>query len=203
MRTLPFRDPDEVRTAARAAREVVFGGGVVVIPSESFYGLACDPANAEAVARVCALKQRPKDLGLPVVCADWQQLERLVEVPERYRIRLSRLWPAALTAVLRTRRRLPAARTDTLAIRIPGHASLRSLAYRVGALTATSANRHGSAPCSTVEAVLSSLAGAPDLTLDAGPTAGGVASTLVDLTGPEPRILRFGSVPWDDPEVES
>jgi tRNA threonylcarbamoyl adenosine modification protein (Sua5/YciO/YrdC/YwlC family) len=203
MRALRFVDPEDVRAAIDAAASVVARGGVVVVPSESFYGLACDPSQDNAVARIHALKARPSGLGLPVACADWQQVEDLVEIPAPFRIKLSRLWPAALTVVVAARRSLPASRAGTLAVRIPAHAALRSLAYRAGPLTVTSANRHGAPPCTTIEEVASSLVEAPDMALDAGETAGGAASTLVDLTGPEPRILRFGAVAWDDPVPEN
>ena len=92
------------------------------------------------MARVYDLKDRPHGVPLSVVCADWQQLESLVEVPEGYRVRLSRIWPGPLTAILRSRRELPASARGTLAVRIPGHAMLRAVLYRSGPLTATSAN---------------------------------------------------------------
>ena len=98
--------------------------------------------------------------------------------------------------VLRARRPLPAGTAGTLAVRIPGHDLLRALLYLTGPLTATSANRHGGPPGTTLEAALLGLDGEPDLALDGGPTPGGVASTLVDLTGSEPRVLRVGPAPW-------
>ncbi|HSO22680.1 MAG TPA: L-threonylcarbamoyladenylate synthase [Chondromyces sp.] len=199
MKVLPFRAPDEVTAAVRPVAEVVATGGVVLIPSESFYGLAADPRSAAARKRVDALKGRPSELGLPVLCADWQQLESLVVVPERFRVKLSRVWPAALTVVLPAKLELAAARGATLAVRIPAHRELRALLYRVGPLTGTSANRHGASPCTTADDALRSLAGMPELALDQGPTAGGLASTLVDLTGAEVRVLRAGPVPWEDP----
>jgi L-threonylcarbamoyladenylate synthase len=199
VKVLPFRAPDEVTAAVRPVAEVVATGGVVLIPSESFYGLAADPRSAAARERVDALKGRPSELGLPVLCADWQQLESLVVVPERFRVKLSRVWPAALTVVLPAKLELAAARGATLAVRIPAHRELRALLYRVGPLTGTSANRHGASPCTTVDDALRSLAGTPELALDQGPTAGGLASTLVDLTGAEVRVLRAGPVSWEDP----
>jgi tRNA threonylcarbamoyl adenosine modification protein (Sua5/YciO/YrdC/YwlC family) len=199
VRRLAFVQPGEVAEAAAVAAEVVASAGVMLVPTESFYALGADPASNEARARIDVLKGRPPELGLPVLCADWRQLESLVVVPERYRVKLSRIWPAPVTVVLPAKRRLAAARGSTLAVRIPAHRELRALLYRVGPLTGTSANRHGEPPCTTADDALQSLMGEPEVVLDQGPTAGGMASTLVDLTGAEARLLRAGPWLWDDP----
>jgi tRNA threonylcarbamoyl adenosine modification protein (Sua5/YciO/YrdC/YwlC family) len=199
VKRLPFNQPDEIITATRVAAEVVAAGGVVLLPTESYYGLGADPLQADGVARVCAMKGRATELGMPVLCADWEQLEMLVQVPEGFRVRLSRLWPAPLTVVVPSTAATTASRGGTLAVRIPAHASLRALLYQTGPLTGTSANRHGRPPCTTPDAALASLLGAPDLVLDAGPTAGGEPSTVVDLSEENPRVLRLGACPWDDP----
>jgi tRNA threonylcarbamoyl adenosine modification protein (Sua5/YciO/YrdC/YwlC family) len=202
MRRLPFSNTEEIAEASREAEEVICAGGVLLLPTESFYGLGTDPSGVDGVTAVCALKNRSLDLGLPVLCADWAQLESLVVVPERFRVKLSRLWPAALTVVLPEKAPLPAGRAGTLAVRIPAHRSLRALLYRVGPLTGTSANRHDGPPCTCADDAIESLGGVPDLVLDAGPTGGGLPSTLVDLTGAEAEILRLGSCGWDDPNPE-
>jgi len=196
---LDFVERDQVLDALTAAAETVARSGVVLFPTESFYGLGGDPWNRRVVEKIHSMKNRPADLGLPVLCADWEQLEKLVVVPEKYRVELARRWPAALTVVLGCRAELPAARGRTLAVRIPSHGALRALLYRVGPLTGTSANRHGDPPCVDADEALGSLVGRPELVLDGGPTAGGEASTLVDLTGSSPRILRPGKCPWVEP----
>ncbi len=193
---LPFTSRTHVRAAADAVVAMKGRSGVALLPTETFYGLAVDPADARAVTSVFRLKGRPPGRALPVLAADWDQLERLVEVPAGHRVRLSRTWPGPLTVILPARRPLPAGTAGTLAIRIPGHELLRALLYLTGPLTATSANRHGEPPVTTLEASLPRLQGEPDLALDGGTTPGGLPSTLVDLTGPEPRVLRVGSAPW-------
>jgi tRNA A37 threonylcarbamoyladenosine synthetase subunit TsaC/SUA5/YrdC len=90
-----------------------------------------------------------------------------------------------------------AAVDGTLAVRIPDHAMLRALLYRVGPLTATSANRHGRPPSTRVDDALESLVDVPDLVLDGGVLAGGSVSTMVDLTGDETVVLRRGAVAWE------
>ncbi len=205
MRTVPFVDDSDVLPAAEAVANVRAASGIVLIPTETFYGLGADPTDPEAVARIFETKGRPPEMAVPVLAADWQQLEAMVRVPERHRVQLSRIWPAALTVILPTRERLVAGRDSTLAVRIPGHARLRALLYRVGPLTGTSANRHGHHPEVSAAAAVASLVVPPELVLDGGATAGGAPSTLVDLTGEEPVILRRGEVgwqddfPWDDP----
>jgi len=199
VRRLPFHEDADAAGAGRAVAAVVAGGGVVLLPTETFYGLAANPFDHGAVSRVLAAKGRPAELALPVLCSDWQQLEALVEVPEVHRPRLSRIWPGALTVVLPCRQPLAAANAGTLAVRIPGHAMLRAVLYRVGPLTGTSANRHGSSPCVDPDEALASVLEPPDLVLDGGRTPGGAASTLVDLTGAEPRVLREGALAWQEP----
>lgn len=199
---LPFVEPGDVADAVQPASAAIAEGGVLLLPTESFYGLGTDPWSDAGVARIFALKDRPAELGLPVLCADWQQLESLVVVPEIYRVKLARLWPAALTVVLRTVGDISAARGGSLAVRIPGHTELRALLYRIGPLTATSANRHGDPPSTTVGGALASMTEAPDLALDAGATAGGEASTLIDLSRGEPEILRPGPCTWEEPHSD-
>jgi tRNA threonylcarbamoyl adenosine modification protein (Sua5/YciO/YrdC/YwlC family) len=199
----PFVEPGDMAEVVEASRAAIAQGGVLLLPTESFYGLGTDPWSEAGVARIFTLKDRPAELGLPVVCADWQQLESLVVVPDTYRVKLSRFWPAALTVVLPTVGEIPAARSGTLAVRIPGNAELRALLYRLGPLTATSANRHGDPPFTTVDGALASLVEPPDLVLDAGATAGGLPSTLVDLSRGEPEILRPGGCAWEEPYPDS
>ena len=203
---LDFSHRADVAAATAAAIDVVADGGVVVLPTESFYALGVDPGDRAAVDRVNALKGRPAELGLPVVCADWQQVESLVEIPESHRVRLGRIWPAALAVVASARRPLPSARGTTLAVRVPGHSMLRALLYRLGPLTATSANRHGSPPCVDVEQALTSLNGRPDLVLDGGVLDGGAVSTMVDVTVEPAVVIRAGRVAWEqvfDPETST
>lgn len=199
MTRLPFSDSEDVKRALGEAAEVVAAGGVVLIPTESHYGLGVDPCHSEAVAKVFELKGRPDGQALPVVCSDWEQVDSLVSIPDTHRAKLARLWPAAMTVIAPCSRRVAAASTDTLAVRIPDHDRLRALLYRVGPLTATSANRHGEPPCPTIAAALDSLLGAPDLVLDAGDLAGGAVSTLVDLCTDEVREIRPGPVVWEEP----
>lgn len=200
---LPFVEPGDVVEAVESAGTTIRQGGVLLLPTESYYGLGADPWNEVGVKRVFAMKARPAELDLPVLCADWQQVEALVVIPEKFRIKLARLWPAALTVVLPTVDDVPAARSGTMAVRIPAHAELRALLYRLGPLTGTSANRHGDLPSTTVDGALASLVEAPDLVLDAGATAGGMTSTMVDLSRGEPEILRLGACAWEEPYPDS
>lgn len=192
MLRIPFAMPAHLPAAVAAVRETLLGSGVVALPTETFYGLAVDPADAGAVARVFAVKGREAARALLVVAASLEQVQRLVVLDAARLAALAAEWPAPFTVVLPLRRPLAAA-AETLAVRIPGHALLRSLLARVGPLTATSANRSGALPCATADAVSRSLGEAVDLLLDGGATPGGAPSTLLDWTGERPVILRPGA----------
>ena len=196
MRRLPLTCAEEVPAAADAVAQVIRDEGVVLLPTETFYGLGAAPDSQAAIDKILALKDRPVQMALPVLCSDWSQVESLVEVPETYRVRLSRTWPGPLTVILPCRRRLAAATGATIAVRIPGFSLLRALLYRVGPLTGTSANLHGTPAASEADQALASITGTPDLVLDGGACPGGLASTIVDLSGDLPKVLRPGPASW-------
>jgi L-threonylcarbamoyladenylate synthase len=196
MITLPLAERSDLSAAVEAVRRVLRAHGVIALPTETFYGLAVDPYDAAAVERVFALKGRSTEQALPVLCGTMAQVEELVVVPERWRSALAEAWPAPLTVVLPLGRPLPAA-TATLAVRIPAHDLLRALLVEVGPLTGTSANRSGAPALDEPEAVRTAFGDGLALLLAGGRTAGGQASTIVDMACEPPRVLRSG--PWAPP----
>ncbi|MGZ6140453.1 MAG: L-threonylcarbamoyladenylate synthase [Myxococcaceae bacterium] len=193
---LPFSIEADLPAAVVAVREAVAAHGVVAVPTETFYGLSVAPSDGVSVARIFALKGRSARKALPVAGASLAQLSGLVRVPERWRERLEAAWPAPVTVVLPTVVPLPAG-CATLAVRVPDHPLLCALLEAVGPLTVTSANPSGGAPLARAEEVASALGHDLALLLDGGDTPGGVPSTLVDLTGEHPRLLRQGA--WTPP----
>jgi len=173
-------------------------GGVLAIPTESSYALAADPGNREGVAAVYRIKDREAGKPLPVVVAGIDQLAGLGIDPDLPILGvLARSWPGSLTAVLPLLRPLPAAAgVRSLAVRVPGHARLRTLLAELGTgLTATSANPSGGAPALTPAAAAALLAGVDGGVVDAGPLPGGLPSTLVRWTAGGLEVLRPGSFP--------
>jgi L-threonylcarbamoyladenylate synthase len=189
-------DPGAIREAARMIRD----GLVVAYPTDTLYGLAVDPRNADAVQRLYALKGRPETSALTLIAADIAQASRaaaLTPLAER----LARdWWPGPLTIVLPADSVLaPSALAGgrTVGIRVPAHAVAVELAREAGfCITATSANRSGSPPCSSPDAVRAAL---PDLDaiVDAGPAPGGDPSTIVGASDRAVTLIRTGALPWD------
>ena len=198
MLRVPFTSREHLPAAAEAVRGAVARRGITAIPTETFYGLAVDPCDDEAVERVFTLKGRCAEKALLVVGASLAQLERLVVVPAGWRGRLVAAWPAPVTVVLPTSSRVAAGGgRRTLALRVPSHDLLRALLELVGPLTATSANLSGGAALAGADDVAGLLGYGLAVLLDGGGVAGGAPSTLVDLTGGAPRLLRAG--PWAPP----
>jgi len=190
IRRLPLCCPDDLRNAVEEARVCRSEGGVILIPTETFYGLGADPACESAIRRIYELKERPQGMPLPVLVSGWTQLEVLCHVPEVHRQWLKQQWPGKLTAILPLRTRLVAAVGDSLAVRIPDHQLLRALLEEVGPLTGTSANRSGQPPTCSTEEALESLKEPPDLILDGGKTAGGKATKIVRFSGSQRERVR-------------
>jgi L-threonylcarbamoyladenylate synthase len=171
-------------------------GGVVAIPTDTVYGLACDPANNAAIDRVYAIKRRPEDLELTVLSATIADIEDDVELNAAARTLAAAYWPGALSIVCQLRRRrwgIP--RTgDTLSLRIPDHPLALELLRSTGPLATTSANRHGEPPAATAAEAAAALHGEIDAIVDGG-RCGGLASTIIDCTTTIPRVLREGPIP--------
>jgi L-threonylcarbamoyladenylate synthase len=185
--------------AIRAAADVLRAGGLVAFPTETFYGLGACALDAAAVARVFALKGRPADKPVLVLVDATAMVDAVAaDVPPGARALMARHWPGPLTLVLRARSVVPdavTAGTGTVGVRLPGHPVARALVSALGVpVTAPSANRAGAAPPVTAAAVLAGLGDGLDLVLDAGPTAGGPPSTVLDVTTDPPTTVRAGAV---------
>lgn len=176
-------------------------GGVVAYPTDTFYGLAADPRNPGAVARLFAIKGRAAGQAIPLIAADEAQAAGAAELDQRS-LRLARaFWPGPLSLIL------PAsgvvckdakASDGTVAVRVPASAAARAIARAFGfCITATSANLSGEAPTTSAASASSALGGVVDLVLDGGDTPGGEPSTLVDARGEIPRLVRAGAIAWD------
>ena len=192
------REPKPART--EAAVEVLRGGGVVALPTETFYGLAVDSSQGAAVAQLNRLKSKHGDSPVLLLAADMAQVERVSgATPPTLALLARAFWPGPLTLVLRAAQGLSSqitASRGTVAVRVPGIALPRMLAAALGhPVTGVSANLHERRPPRTAAEVAESFAAGIDLLLDGGPTPGGAPSTLVDLTTPKPCILRAGIVP--------
>ena len=182
--------------------EVLRNGGVAAIPTDTVYGLAANGLDGAAAARVFEVKGRPEGMPLPLLLADVADLSLCcVGVPESALSLARAFWPGSLTLVLRRSNTVPdivAAGGDTVGIRVPDHPAPREIARLLGApITGTSANRSSLPPATTAAEVREQIGDRVDYVLDGGAVRAGVPSTVLDLTGPEPLILRPGGVSAD------
>jgi L-threonylcarbamoyladenylate synthase len=195
-------DPTAPDAAAMArAAQAIVAGEVVAMPTDTLYGLAADPFNHDAVSRVFAVKQRPDDRAMPLVAEDVSQVfEWIGELPPLGFALATRFWPGPLTLVVRAPLTIDprvTGETHTVGIRVPSHDVARALCRAAGRpLTATSANISGEPATADPAEVARSLGPHLAVLIDAGRCAGGPPSTLVDVTGVVPRLLREGAVPW-------
>jgi L-threonylcarbamoyladenylate synthase len=183
---------------AEAAR-IVRAGGLVAFPTETVYGLGANALDASAVARIFAAKGRPANNPLIVHISDASAARQVVaDWPESAARLAERFWPGPLTLVLRKRDVVPDAVTaggPTVAVRVPAHPVAQALVRAAGvSIAAPSANRSTELSPTRAEHVLRGLDGCIDVLLDGGPTAGGIESTVLDLTANPPRLLRPGLI---------
>jgi L-threonylcarbamoyladenylate synthase len=190
-------------TLARAT-DLIAQGEVVGYPTETFYGLAADPRNARAIERVFAAKGRRSEEPLPLIAADLTQVARWFGTLSPIAATLARsFWPGPLTLVLPlpANHALPTNLTagrDNIAVRVPAHPLACALAAAVGGMiTSTSANPSGTPPPTTADEVRRTLADRVAMVIDGGTTPGGAPSTIVDVTGAQPRLVRAGVIAWE------
>lgn len=184
-----------------AAADWLRAGGIVAFPTDTFYGLAVDPASASAVAALFALKGRDAQMAVPLVAGSREAVEQACGPLGGASRRLAdRFWPGAISLVLDAPDAIvPAVHAGggTIAVRVPGHDISRGLAEAFGGLiTATSANRSGSPPARDVEGLGELAADARVFVLDGGATPGAAPSTIVDARSGSPVLVREGQIAW-------
>jgi L-threonylcarbamoyladenylate synthase len=193
-------DPDVPDTLAiTEAARVLRAGGLVAFPTETVYGLGANALDAAAVAGIFDAKGRPTNNPLIVHVADAAAVCQVAaDWPDAAACLAERFWPGPLTLVLRRGNRVPDAVTaggPTVAVRVPAHPVAQALVRAAGVpVAAPSANRSTELSPTRAKHVLRGLDGRIDLLLDGGPTAGGIESTVLDLTVTPPRLLRPGPV---------
>lgn len=163
---------------------------MVAFPTDTVYGLGASADDEVAQKRIYSIKGRPVGLPLILMVAAQSQLEGYVHVDSRAEDMIRKWWPGPLTLILH------AVGGGTLGVRIPKHKVALGLLRHSGPLMTTSANLHGRDPAMTAEEA-SALDGVMAV-LDGGTAPGGTASTVLDLTGPDPHVLREGAIPTSE-----
>lgn len=185
--------PQLIHRVAQCLQE----GGVVAVPTDSFYALAVSPFNQIALERLMHIKGERNHKPFPVLVGDPSQLDQLTEdIPDIARTLMKEFWPGLLTLVLQARSTLSPILTGgqgTIGVRQPNDPRVCELMTHIGPLTGTSANRTGGPPPQTAEEILRQLGFEIDLILDGGSTPGGQPSTVLQVV-PEARILREGAI---------
>jgi len=193
-----FRILKVTEEAIVQAAEIIRGGGLVIYPTETVYGLGCDPFNSSAVDRLLRVKGR-ENKPLPIVAASVDKAREVALFNPQAEKIVSMLWPGPLTLVLKAQVAFPQGVTlgsDTIGIRVPDHeVAMRLAELSGGYLVSTSANKSGAPSPRRVEEAVSQIGQEVDLILDAGRSPLGHSSTVVDMTSGKPRILREGPIP--------
>ena len=183
------------------AADAVRRGEVIVLPTDTVYGVGADAFDREAVQALLAAKGRGRSMPPPVLVASPQMLDGLAfDLPRYARDLVDAFWPGGLTIVCRSQPSLSwdlGDRGDTVALRMPLHRTALALLESTGPLAVTSANRTGQPAATTCDEAEEQLGEAVSVYLDAGPCAGSLASTIVDVTGDRPRLLRAGALDLD------
>ena len=191
-------DPDVRVDAIETAPHSVSIGELVVLPTDTVYGLGADAFDPSAVEDLLRAKGRGRDLPVPVLVGSWSTLDGLVSVvDDRTRLLIEAFWPGGLTLVVRHASSLSWDLGDargTVAVRMPLHPVAIELLERTGPMAVSSANRHGRPAAQTAREAQAQLGDDVAVYLEDGQVSGGVASTIVDVTSDRPRVVRLGAV---------
>ena len=195
-------DPEQRAAGLKAAAEAVRRGELIVLPTDTVYGIGAEAFSPPAVTTLLAAKQRGRDMPPPVLVGTVRAATALVEeLSDTGRDLIGEFWPGGLTLVCRAQRTLSWDLGDTrgtVAIRMPLHPVALDLLKETGPLAVSSANVSGMPAATTVDEAMDQLGDTVAVFLDDGPATGGVPSTIVDLTGVIPKLLRAGAIPVEE-----
>jgi tRNA threonylcarbamoyl adenosine modification protein (Sua5/YciO/YrdC/YwlC family) len=201
MTTFDCADPIARRAGLEAAAHAAGTGNLVVMPTDTVYGIGADAFNSAAVRALLAAKGRGPDMPVPVLVGSWTTIDGLVmAVPPVARTLIEAFWPGGLSLVVEHAPTLSWDLGDargTVMVRMPLHPVALDLLRLVGPMAVSSANRSGSPPATTAADARAQLGDDVSVYLEGGPSPIGVASTVVDLTSEVPRVLRLGAVSID------
>lgn len=173
-------------------------GGLVVLPTDTVYGIGADAFDPEAVTALLAAKGRGRQMPPPVLVPDARTLDGLAtEVPDGVRALVEAFWPGGLTVICKAQPSLAWDLGETLgtvALRMPDHPAALALLRRTGPLAVSSANKTGNLAAATASDALKQLGDSVSVYLDGGAAPGGVASTIIDATGDDLRVVRAGAI---------
>jgi L-threonylcarbamoyladenylate synthase len=183
--------------------DAIFHGGVIAFRTDTFYGLGADPFNLDAVRKIKQLKAREDNKPILILISDREQIERLIaEASPTFDLLAANFWPGPITLIGKAAPGVPdeiTAGTETIGVRLPDDDKVRALLQSCGgALTATSANPSHERPARTAKEVHSYFGDAIDLIVDGGLAGSDQPSTVVDVCGIEPRLIREGVIAWAD-----
>jgi tRNA threonylcarbamoyl adenosine modification protein (Sua5/YciO/YrdC/YwlC family) len=211
-RTYDCRDHAEREQGIAAAIDAVRRGDLVVIPTDTVYGLGADAFSPTAVQTLLAAKRRGRDMPVPVLVGSWHTIDGLVSsVRPTVRQLIEAFWPGGLTLVVEHAPSLAWDLGDTsgtVAVRMPLHPVALEVLNATGPMAVSSANVSGEPPATTADAARDQLGWLVEVYLEAGECGDPVASTIVDVTGEAPRVLRDGAVSLDQlrevvPDIEA
>lgn len=194
----PTTTPEELENAVEAATLAVQGGELVVIPTDTVYGIGADAFDAEAVADLLDAKGRGRSMPPPVLVSNASTIDALAsDVPGYARALVKAFWPGPLTLICRQQGSLQWDLGDTrgtVALRMPDHPVALEILERTGPLAVSSANTTGMPPATDADQAEEMLGDEVGVIIDAGESPGGEASTIVDATGEQGRVLRRGAL---------
>jgi tRNA threonylcarbamoyl adenosine modification protein (Sua5/YciO/YrdC/YwlC family) len=194
-------DPAQYAAGIEAAKEAISKGELIVLPTDTVYGVGADAFTPWAVARLLAAKGRGRDMPPPVLVGTVRAATALVDDFGPFgQDLIDEFWPGGLTLVARSTPTLAwdlGETRGTVAVRMPLHAAALDLLKKTGPMAVSSANSTGNPAATTADEAVEQLGDSIAVYLDGGPCGGGVASTIIDLTGSVPRLLRAGAIGMD------
>lgn len=198
LRAIPSLSADDLAVASRELRN----GRLLVVPTDTVYGIGCDAANPSAIADVLAAKGRGRQMPPPVLVSCANALDDLcVDVPDYARALARAFWPGGLTLILRARPDLGwdlGETGGTIGVRMPDQPALLALLRTFGPMAVTSANLTGEPPATSITEAVSSFGSCVAAYLDAGPTESATASSIVDCSHDDPRMIRRGTISLEE-----
>ena len=207
-----IEDVERCDNVIERAAEVIAAGGIVAYPTDTSYGLGCDPRNRDSLERLIAVKRRDRRLGFPLLFADETQCELYHDFQDLERIIAKMFWPGALTMIVGPRPDVPAhitAGRSSIAIRVPDHIVPRGVARKIGGpIVGTSANRSGGPSPFNLSVALEQLGDEVDLYIDGGAAPVQANSTIIGVESTETegdplniKIYREGALPITEIEA--